>query len=199
MQRMCCFSFYNIEILTTIKQLSRLCHNIRGDLEVYMFTLEEKAKSDISMHIMIAFRACTAVHMTFTLLRICGQFVTSISSASVEDYSLLRGDSVRAPSSATRGLLAGCFEPEKEGNTFLRNVSSTRLKCVTSQKTEQFVSTQHAFWLPLLMKLSQFCSYSRISQHFMEPEGSLSCSQEPSTGPYHETDQSNPYHLILSL
>ena len=28
----------------------------------------------------------------------------------------------------------------------------------------------------------QFCSYSRISQHFMEPEGSLPCSQEPSTG-----------------
>ncbi|PNF36818.1 hypothetical protein B7P43_G09612, partial [Cryptotermes secundus] len=25
----------------------------------------------------------------------------------------------------------------------------------------------------------QFCSYSKISQHFMEPEGSLPCSQEP--------------------
>jgi hypothetical protein len=29
----------------------------------------------------------------------------------------------------------------------------------------------------------------------MEPGGSLPCSQEPSTGPYPEPDQSNPYHL----
>jgi hypothetical protein len=28
----------------------------------------------------------------------------------------------------------------------------------------------------------------------MEPEGWLPCSQEPSTGPYSEPDQSNPYH-----
>jgi hypothetical protein len=34
----------------------------------------------------------------------------------------------------------------------------------------------------------QFCSYSRISQHFMEPEGSLLCSQEPSTSPCPELD-----------
>jgi hypothetical protein len=31
----------------------------------------------------------------------------------------------------------------------------------------------------------------------MEPEGSLPCSQEPSTDPYPETDRSNPYHPIL--
>jgi hypothetical protein len=29
----------------------------------------------------------------------------------------------------------------------------------------------------------QLCSYSRTSQHFMEPEDSSPCSQEPSTGP----------------
>jgi hypothetical protein len=46
------------------------------------------------------------------------------------------------------------------------------------------------------LRRSQICSYSRISQHFMEPEGSLPCSQEPSTGPYPELDQSNPYHPI---
>jgi hypothetical protein len=45
----------------------------------------------------------------------------------------------------------------------------------------------------------QLCSYSRTSQQFMELEGSLPCSQEPSTGPYPEPDQSNPYHPILSL
>jgi hypothetical protein len=33
----------------------------------------------------------------------------------------------------------------------------------------------------------------------MEPEGLLRCSQEPSTGPYLEPDQSSPYHPILSL
>jgi hypothetical protein len=33
----------------------------------------------------------------------------------------------------------------------------------------------------------------------MEPEGSLSCSQEPSTGPYPEPDHANPSHPILSL
>lgn len=69
-----------------MKQLSRLCHNIRRDLEVYdVFTLDKKTKSDISMHIMTVIRACAAVRMTFTLLRICGQFATTISSASIED------------------------------------------------------------------------------------------------------------------
>jgi hypothetical protein len=33
----------------------------------------------------------------------------------------------------------------------------------------------------------------------MEPEGSLPCSQEPSTVPYPEPDQSSPCHTILSL
>jgi hypothetical protein len=33
----------------------------------------------------------------------------------------------------------------------------------------------------------------------MEPEGSLPCSQEPSTDPYPEPDQSSPYYPILSL
>jgi hypothetical protein len=48
------------------------------------------------------------------------------------------------------------------------------------------------------LRSCQLCSYSRTSQHFMEPEGSLLCSQEPSTGPYPEPDQSNLYHPILS-
>jgi hypothetical protein len=45
----------------------------------------------------------------------------------------------------------------------------------------------------------QLCSYSRTSQHFMEPEGLLPCSQEPSIGPHPQSDQSSPYHTILIL
>jgi hypothetical protein len=45
----------------------------------------------------------------------------------------------------------------------------------------------------------QLCSPSRTSQHFMQPEGSIPCSQEPSTGPYPELYQANPLHPSLSL
>jgi hypothetical protein len=41
-------------------------------------------------------------------------------------------------------------------------------------------------------------SHSRISQHFMEPEGSLPCSEEPSFSPCHEPNESDPYRPILS-
>jgi hypothetical protein len=44
----------------------------------------------------------------------------------------------------------------------------------------------------------QLCSYSRTFQHFMEPEGSLPCSKEPSTGLYPEPGQSNSIHTIPS-
>jgi hypothetical protein len=44
------------------------------------------------------------------------------------------------------------------------------------------------------LRSCQLCSYSRISQHVMEPEDSLPCSQEPSTGPY--LHQINPIHTI---
>jgi hypothetical protein len=49
------------------------------------------------------------------------------------------------------------------------------------------------------LRSCQLCSYWRTSQQFMESEGSLKYSQEPSTGPYPKPDQSNPYHPNLSL
>jgi hypothetical protein len=45
----------------------------------------------------------------------------------------------------------------------------------------------------------KLCSYSVVSQHFMEPEGSLPRSQELSTCTYPEPDQLSPHHPVLSL
>jgi hypothetical protein len=44
------------------------------------------------------------------------------------------------------------------------------------------------------LRSRQSCSYTRTFQHFMELEGSAPCSQEPSTGPYRESDQSSSQH-----
>jgi hypothetical protein len=49
------------------------------------------------------------------------------------------------------------------------------------------------------LRSCQLCSYSRTSQHFMEPGGSTPRSHKPSTGPYPEPDRSNSYHPILPL
>jgi hypothetical protein len=49
------------------------------------------------------------------------------------------------------------------------------------------------------LRSQQSLSYSRISQHFIEPEASLPCSQGPSTGPYHGPDESSQHNPLLVL
>jgi hypothetical protein len=49
------------------------------------------------------------------------------------------------------------------------------------------------------LRSCQLCSPSGTPQYFMEPDGSIPCSQEPSTGPYPEPYQSNPLHPTVSL
>jgi hypothetical protein len=50
------------------------------------------------------------------------------------------------------------------------------------------------------LRSCQLWSYSRTSQHFTEPEGSLPCFRELSIGRHPEPDQQqNPHHSILSL
>jgi hypothetical protein len=46
------------------------------------------------------------------------------------------------------------------------------------------------------LRSRQLCSYSRTSQHFMAPQSSLPCSQEPSTSPYTKPHQSTSSHPI---
>jgi hypothetical protein len=81
-------------------------------------------------------------------------------------------------------------------STFLLPLVPHNWKSGPQKKQNYYLLTYGAG--PFLRR-RQLCSYSRISQHFMEPEGSLPCSQEPSPGPYPEPDRSSPYHPILSL
>jgi hypothetical protein len=74
------------------------------------------------------------------------------------------------------------------------------LSTLREMSTSSFFNLYHSLThgAEPFLRSRQLCSYSRTSQHFMEPEYSLLCSQEPSTGPYPEPDQFNPYHPILS-
>jgi hypothetical protein len=83
--------------------------------------------------------------------------------------------------------------------------SAVRFLVSDSEKVQNIVI--HTYLLTYLLTYSagsmlrscQFCSHSRTSQHFIQPEGSSPSSQESSTSPYPEPDRSSPYHPILSL
>jgi hypothetical protein len=57
----------------------------------------------------------------------------------------------------------------------------------------------YTHWLMELSPSWEAANCAATFQHFMKPDGSLPCSQQPSTGPYPEPDQFNPYHPIPSL
>jgi hypothetical protein len=84
-----------------------------------------------------------------------------------------------------------------------RNVSSKRWYPHTRLYGDITYRTQYECMLVLTDWLApwspQFLFNSGIFQHFMEPEVSLLCSQELSTGPYAEPLQFISYHPILSL
>jgi hypothetical protein len=81
---------------------------------------------------------------------------------------------------------------------------------VPSGHCRHCVTTQSSYQCYQLLQLTHLRSWALLEkppivqllknfQHFMEPDGSLPSSQEPSTGPYPEPDQFNPYHPILSM
>jgi hypothetical protein len=91
--------------------------------------------------------------------------------------------------------------PVRSQNLSPRNSSNDPLKInQNSDVWEQqwTINTNYIHGAEPFSRSRQLCSYSRTAQHFMEPESSLPCSQEPSIGPYLEPDQSSPYHPIVS-
>jgi hypothetical protein len=74
-----------------------------------------------------------------------------------------------------------------------------------------FVRFNFAVLLSLFTSLTKYLELSptwkatshSATQEFLiilwDPEGSLTCSQEPSTDPYPEPDESSPYETILFL
>jgi hypothetical protein len=69
-----------------------------------------------------------------------------------------------------------------------RSTYQNKRKCLSHSLTHSLTHGAEPF-----LRRCQLCSYSRTSQHFMEPGGSSPRSHKPSTGPYPEPDRSNSY------
>jgi hypothetical protein len=68
--------------------------------------------------------------------------------------------------------------------------------CRPHRQTLSFITYLLIYGAEPFLRSCQLRNPSGTSQHFMEPEGSIPCSQESSTGPYPEPYQSNPLHPI---
>jgi hypothetical protein len=74
------------------------------------------------------------------------------------------------------------------------------MKSLNQHDWKRFVMELYAIfslltpWTRVLLEKLVVCSASqRNSAPFMEPEGLLPCSQEPTTGPSSDSDESNPH------
>jgi hypothetical protein len=67
-----------------------------------------------------------------------------------------------------------------------------------NQKHHQLTQLIDSMKLSPSWEAASCAAIQKFTQYFMEPEGSLSCSQEPSTGQYPEPHRSSPYNPILS-
>jgi hypothetical protein len=79
------------------------------------------------------------------------------------------------------------------------NENHVKTYLVTTHENAYMYTYLFTYAAEPFLRSCQLCSHSRTSQHFMESEISLPCSQEPSTGPYPKTDRSSPYRHFLSV
>jgi hypothetical protein len=50
----------------------------------------------------------------------------------------------------------------------------------------------------IIWKADSYSAYQKYPAFFMEPEGSLPCSQKPAIGPYPKLAESSSHHRSLS-
>ena len=83
------------------------------------------------------------------------------------------------------------------------------MQCATDVQLSTFEMWQKIFseslqitkdltpWSSCSREANCFLASQELSSHFVEPKGSLLCSQEPTTCPYSEPDESNPIPILF--